>query len=62
MLDKWIGRLLEDLKDIDYRTFVERAQEIVTSFDEIEILESTKPKVGIVGEIWSSTIQSPIMN
>ncbi|NLI66320.1 MAG: 2-hydroxyacyl-CoA dehydratase [Tissierellia bacterium] len=51
LLDKWIGRLLEDLKDIDYRTFVERAQEIVTSFDEIEILEITKPKVGIVGEI-----------
>ena len=51
LVDKWIEGLLDKLEAINFHSFVQSAKNIVKSFDEIEILDMVKPKVGIVGEI-----------
>ncbi|MBC8591024.1 2-hydroxyacyl-CoA dehydratase [Wansuia hejianensis] len=51
LLNKWIEDLMIPLEDMSKKDFVYYVNEIVKSFDEIEILNVRKPKVGIVGEI-----------
>ncbi len=51
LLDTWIENLMIPLENMNKDDFVRYVNEIVTSFDRIEILDITKPKVGIVGEI-----------
>jgi len=51
LLDQWIEELRGNLRNMTYKNFLQYARNIVKSFDEIEILDIQKPKVGIVGEI-----------
>lgn len=51
LLEKWIDILKEHISGMTNKDFIEYINEIVNSFDRIEILSITKPKVGIVGEI-----------
>lgn len=51
LLDNWIEILREKIGDMTNRDFIKYVDEIVESFDRIEILSINKPKVGIVGEI-----------
>ena len=51
LLDTWIDKLMIPLEDMDKGGFIKYINEIVKSFDKIEILDIAKPKVGIVGEI-----------
>lgn len=51
LLDNWIELLKEKINNLTKREFIQISNEIVESFDRIEILSIKKPKVGIVGEI-----------
>lgn len=51
LVDKWIDELIIHLRTARKEDFITNIKEIVKSFDELEILDITKPKVGIVGEI-----------
>ena len=51
LVDKWIEKLMIPLEDMKKGDFIKYTKEIVQSFDKIEVLDITKPKVGIVGEI-----------
>lgn len=48
---KWVGRCKKSVRTGDRSEFKEIVRGIVRDFDEIEILDIKKPKVGIVGEI-----------
>lgn len=51
LLNRWIDKLIASLDNINQAQFIKYANDIVTSFDKIEIIDTPKPKVGIVGEI-----------
>ena len=51
LVEKWTDELLEKLDNLNYNKYAQIVKNIVKSFDEIEILDIDKPKVGIVGEI-----------
>ena len=51
--EKWNERCQEFVsrKHMDYTTFKRMCHEMIAEFDQIEILDTKKPRVGIVGEI-----------
>ena len=51
LLDEWILKLMDPLENISKKEFKTYVFEIVEDFDNLEILDIKKPKVGIVGEI-----------
>lgn len=51
LVDKWIKDLMLPLETINKKDFIKYTNEIVKTFDTIEIVDIEKPKVGIVGEI-----------
>ncbi len=51
LLKNWIKKIRRELKNINRKRFIELAKAIVEDFDKLEIIDSSKPKVGIVGEI-----------
>ena len=48
---KWVGRCIESLERADWKTFKDNINSIVREFDELEITNEKKPRVGLVGEI-----------
>ncbi len=51
LYEKWVKICLESLKKADRKTFKENINRMVKEFDELEIINEVKPKVGLVGEI-----------
>ena len=51
LYDKWIKRCREQLCEGSNRGFKQTVQNIVREFDQLELIEQKKPRVGIVGEI-----------
>ncbi|NLC39143.1 MAG: 2-hydroxyacyl-CoA dehydratase, partial [Clostridia bacterium] len=51
LYEKWVEICLKSLKDADKPTFERNVRTIVKEFDELEINNIKKPKVGLVGEI-----------
>ncbi|SJZ44279.1 2-hydroxyacyl-CoA dehydratase [Garciella nitratireducens] len=51
LYEKWVKICLQSLKKADRKTFKENINNIVKEFDELEITNEVKPKVGLVGEI-----------
>lgn len=51
LYNMWHEKSLENVRDGSIRTFRKNITEIVESFDNIELNDIVKPKVGIVGEI-----------
>ena len=49
--NKWKEKCIQSLKKADFATYKKNLRAIVKDFDEIELLDIKKPKVGIVGEI-----------
>ena len=49
--EKWVAKCIESLKKADFKTYKKNLRQIIKEFDEIELLDIKKPKVGIVGEI-----------
>ncbi|NEZ47607.1 2-hydroxyglutaryl-CoA dehydratase [Clostridium niameyense] len=48
---KWINRCKANIKDGSMKKFKENVYELVNDFDNLEIKDIVKPKVGVVGEI-----------
>ena len=48
---KWVGVCVKSLIRADWATFKQNVNEIVKDFDQLEITDETKPRVGLVGEI-----------
>lgn len=51
LFEKWMERCIESVKTGDKKEYKENVENIVRDFDELEITDIKKPKVGIVGEI-----------
>ena len=51
LYNKWVEVCTKSLKKASMKNFKENIQNIVKEFDEIEITNEVKPKVGLVGEI-----------
>jgi predicted CoA-substrate-specific enzyme activase len=51
LYESWVGRCKESVRSGNHRTFRENIYRIVEDFDNIEIDNIRKPKVGLVGEI-----------
>lgn len=51
LFEKWMDKCIEAVKVGDKKEFKKNVEDIVRDFDEIEIEDVEKPKVGIVGEI-----------
>jgi len=51
LYEKWVKICISSLKGSNKRKFKENIRSIVKEFDEIEITNEIKPKVGLVGEI-----------
>lgn len=51
LLNSWIQKIKENIASIDEKTYIEYINHIVYDFENLETLDITKPKVGIVGEI-----------
>ncbi|HHX50011.1 MAG TPA: 2-hydroxyglutaryl-CoA dehydratase, partial [Clostridia bacterium] len=51
LYEKWVEICLRSLKEADKPTFDRNIRAIVKEFDELEITNEIKPKVGLVGEI-----------
>ena len=51
LYEKWMERCIESVKIGDKKVYKENIEQIVKDFDELEITDIKKPKVGIVGEI-----------
>ncbi|MGI6225290.1 MAG: acyl-CoA dehydratase activase-related protein [Peptococcales bacterium] len=51
LYEKWVKICLNSLKHAKQKVFKENIREIVKEFDELEITNEVKPKVGLVGEI-----------
>ena len=49
--DKWAKICIEDLKSKNKRAFKNNIKNIIHEFDNLEITDEVKPKVGLVGEI-----------
>ena len=48
---KWAEKCIESLERPDWKTFKHNVNSIVREFDELEITDQVKPRVGLVGEI-----------
>jgi predicted CoA-substrate-specific enzyme activase len=48
---KWAKIIKEDLKKGNFRKYKQNIKNIVNDFDEVELLDIKKPRVGVVGEI-----------
>jgi predicted nucleotide-binding protein (sugar kinase/HSP70/actin superfamily) len=51
LYDKWAGICIKSLKDSKKKVFKRNIDNIVKEFEEFEITDEIKPKVGLVGEI-----------
>ena len=51
LLNNWIVKLRDEIKDINKKSYEEYIKQIVCDFESLETLDIDKPKVGIVGEI-----------
>lgn len=51
LYEKWTKVCIDSLKSSSRRTFKQNIRNIVREFDEFEITDEVKPKVGLVGEI-----------
>lgn len=51
LYDEWMKVLLKAVRKYDKKEYAENVNNMVKSFDELEIEDIKKPKVGIVGEI-----------
>lgn len=51
LYEKWRVQIKSDLNKGRYYRYIQNIKDIVREFDELEIIQETKPKVGIVGEI-----------
>ena len=51
LVDKWLNDLKPSLARMNIREYHSNIRKIVKEFDNIELLEVKKPKVGVVGEI-----------
>ncbi|MGE5630617.1 MAG: acyl-CoA dehydratase activase-related protein [Caulobacteraceae bacterium] len=51
LYEKWAGICVESLKHANRKIFKGNINNIVKEFDELEIVNEVKPKVGLVGEI-----------
>ncbi|MGL5311645.1 MAG: acyl-CoA dehydratase activase-related protein [Peptostreptococcaceae bacterium] len=51
LYDKWVDVCKLSLKDAKVSVFVNNIKDIIYEFDNLEILDIRKPKVGLVGEI-----------
>ncbi|MCR5202024.1 MAG: 2-hydroxyacyl-CoA dehydratase [Lachnospiraceae bacterium] len=49
--EKWLEKVLEDLKGLNSHKFKENIRNIIKDFDELPRLDIKKPRVGVVGEI-----------
>lgn len=50
-LDKWLQKLKPSLAKMNTREYHDNIRKIIRDFDNMEILDIKKPKVGVVGEI-----------
>lgn len=51
LYDSWIDRCKESVRSGKLREFKQNISQIVKEFDELEIVDTPKPRVGLVGEI-----------
>lgn len=51
LYERWVKKCKESIKTCDTKTFNKYVYEIVNDFDNLEIVNTVKPKVGLVGEI-----------
>ena len=51
LYNKWVEKVKVNIEDGNSRVFKDNVRNIVKEFDELELLDIKKPKVGIVGEI-----------
>lgn len=51
LFEKWNKKCKEDVKKGDFKTYKENIYNIINEFDNLELENIKKPKVGIVGEI-----------
>ncbi|HEY5560775.1 MAG TPA: acyl-CoA dehydratase activase-related protein [Clostridiaceae bacterium] len=51
LYEKWVERCLESTRNGNYLTFRKYINGIVQDFDNLEITQEKKPKIGLVGEI-----------
>jgi predicted nucleotide-binding protein (sugar kinase/HSP70/actin superfamily) len=59
LYDKWVKRCREHISSGNKKNFKHNIYQIVKEFDELEISDLKKPRVGVVGEIWLNTIPPP---
>ncbi|GAA4077686.1 acyl-CoA dehydratase activase-related protein [Amphibacillus indicireducens] len=62
---KWIKRVQSNLKEAKLKRFNQHVKQIIKDFDQIQIYDQEKPKVGIVGEIlvkYSPTANNDIVS
>lgn len=51
LCDSWTQKCLNSLEKADKKTFNENIKSVVNDFDNLEIVDTKKPRVGLVGEI-----------
>lgn len=51
LLSNWIKKLKNEIEYIEQKSYIEYVNQIVNDFENLEIIDIDKPKVGIVGEI-----------
>lgn len=51
LYNRWVNLIKEDLKHPTYISFKKNVYQLVEEFDQLEVLDIKKPKVGLVGEI-----------
>ena len=51
LYDKWNEKVKRDIAKADIGTFKQNLRDIVKEFDDLELLDIVKPRVGVVGEI-----------
>jgi len=51
LYEYWVEKCKESIRTGSHKTFNENVKKIVEDFDNLEICEVEKPKVGLVGEI-----------
>ncbi len=51
LYEKWNEKVKKDIVKADFGTFKKNLKEIIKDFDELELLDIVKPRVGVVGEI-----------
>ena len=52
LFKKWQAKCMADLEKADRSTFVKNIRAIVNEFDNIEMTDEKKPRIGLVGEIY----------